>query len=167
MASKITGDLITTALLTEYFPHKTIHDASDKPIEKILQILKWCEDFPDILVFIKRNSITEVYFEAIEQMEESKVKGIAGTASFVDKRPSTVVINRDNYTWFDQSCPNVIVAINQMINEENECIVCQEKETDMENLKCECTANLCKSCFHNLKGGKKCPGCRKDLIAHL
>ena len=160
----LTEDKITTEMLKEKFPHKRIHDASDKPIDQILKILKLCEDVPDILVFIKRNPITEVYFDAIEQTEQAKFDGMV---AYAQKRPSTVVINRDNYIWFDKECPNVIPAIHQMIDEETECIVCQEKAKDMQFLKCSCTTNLCKTCFQNLKGEKKCPVCKTKLLKSI
>ena len=159
-ASTITASDISVDILQSYFPNKKIHDASDKSIEEILHMIEVCKELPALLVYIQRNSLTECYFNAIEETTMERFSLLE--SSFIHNKPTTVVINCDNYIWFDETCPNVIAAINQMINEENECVICKEVEADIQFLKCACTTNLCKMCFDQLSK-KICPVCQKPL----
>ena len=58
-------------------------------------------------------------------------------------------------------CHNDFDGVNQIAQQ---CDICFDITSKIFHFKCGCALSVCKICFNKIIVGKKCPGCRKNIL---
>jgi hypothetical protein len=147
-------------LLKNNFPQYKINDSSNRNIGQIQKITNICIGCPNIIVYLKRNEINELYFKFIEIVEKS--------SNISDLDPiDTIIINKDNYVYIRKNETNpikILRSINKNLLSNDSCCVCMESKSDyLKLINCsECQTPICRLCLNKINN-LNCPCCKNQF----
>jgi hypothetical protein len=147
-------------LLKNNFPQYKINDSSNRNIGQIQKITEICIDCPNIIVYLKRNEINDLYFKFIEMVEKS--------SGVLDSVPiDTIIINKDNYVYIRKNETNpikILRCVNKNLLSNDSCCICMGHKSDnLKLINCnECQTPICKICLSKINN-LNCPCCKNQL----
>jgi hypothetical protein len=132
-----------------HFPTYKITDASNRTSSEITKIADICIENDNVLVYIRRTTKSNGYFQLVELMERMTPNTI--TALF---------LNKDDYYYIVESnSQHFLIHLQKVLSGDIECPICYEECYNNYLFCSKCGTKCCVKCFKNLQT-KSCSVCR-------